>query len=66
LNLLLGEGAGGEGGQAPPPGTIQVTPEEKAAIDRITNLGFDRVDALEAFLCCGKNEDLAVNYLLEN
>ncbi len=36
--LLMG-GAGGAGGaRRPPPGAIQVTPEEKAAIDRVTTL----------------------------
>jgi UV excision repair protein RAD23 len=43
-----------------------VTPEEKAAIDRIAAFGFDKIDSLEAYLCCGKDENLAVNYLLEN
>jgi UBA/TS-N domain len=31
-----------------------VTPEEKAEIDEIISLGFDKNDALEAYLACDK------------
>lgn len=43
-----------------------VTPEENAAIERIMQLGFEKRDVLEAFLACDRNEEMAVNYLLEN
>jgi len=59
-------GAGGAGAGAVPPGYIQVTQEEKAAIDRLTDLGFDRQLAIEAFLVCDRNEAEAANYLLNN
>lgn len=59
------EGDGeGEGGL--PPGAIQVTPEEHAAIERLVALGFEKSRAVEAFFACDKNEQLAANYLFDN
>jgi len=55
-----------EGGTALPPNAIQVTEEEHQAIERLQALGFSQQAAVEAFFACGKDENLAANYLFEN
>jgi len=77
--LLGGEGAGGgaggmdwEGGEGGagggPPGStaVQVTEEEHAAIERLQALGFSQGAVIEAFFACGKDENLAANFLFES
>ncbi|KAG2202386.1 hypothetical protein INT47_008857 [Mucor saturninus] len=51
-----------------PPGSsmVQVTQEEKDAIDRLVALGFDRGMVIEAYFACEKDEELAANYLFEH
>lgn len=65
-----GEGAGpsGEGGaEASGAGTtISLSAEDAAAVERLQGMGFPRARALEAFLACDKNEELAANFLLNN
>ncbi|KAL9558711.1 hypothetical protein MBANPS3_000758 [Mucor bainieri] len=55
LQALL-EGAEDEEGAPPGSSMIQVTQEEKDAIDRLMALGFPRHQVIEAYFACDKNE----------
>ncbi|KAL0575595.1 UV excision repair protein rad23 [Marasmius crinis-equi] len=51
-----------------PPGAqvINVTEEERAAIERLEAFGFPRHKVVEAYLACDKDETMAANYLFEH
>lgn len=58
---LMGAAAAGAGG----PQVLRLNEEEMAAVDRLTEMGFDRAEAAQAFLACDKNEALAANLLMD-
>lgn len=76
--ILGGAGAGAGGmpggmpgggmGGADPPGVVRIelSEEERAAVERLCNLGFDRNRVLEAYLACDKNEEWTANFLFDN
>jgi UV excision repair protein RAD23 len=62
LGGLMGRGGGGGVGGAQ---VLRLSEEEMAAVDRLTEMGFDRSEAAQAYLACDKNEALAANLLMD-
>lgn len=63
---MMGGGGGAMGRGRGGPQVLELTAEEMAAVDRLTEMGFDRADAAQAFLACDKNEDMAANLLMDS
>mmetsp|Transcript_17253 Transcript_17253/g.52478 ORF Transcript_17253/g.52478 Transcript_17253/m.52478 type:complete len:449 (+) Transcript_17253:103-1449(+) len=68
LRQLLGAfaaGAGGPDAAQNRPRVVRLTREEADAVNRLTELGFSRDDAAQAYLACDKDEALAANLLFD-
>mmetsp|Transcript_29642 Transcript_29642/g.45476 ORF Transcript_29642/g.45476 Transcript_29642/m.45476 type:complete len:475 (-) Transcript_29642:86-1510(-) len=63
---MMGGAGGGFGGAGAGPQVLRLNEEEMAAVDRLTEMGFDRAEAAQAFLACDKNEALAANLLMDS
>lgn len=61
-----GMGGMGLGSGMPGHHVLSLSEEEMAAVDRLTEMGFDRSEAAQAFLACDKNEALAANLLMDS
>ena len=59
---LGGDGMDEDGGMA----TIELTEEDRNAIEQLQAMGFSEQAAVEAYLACDRNADVAASYLFEH
>jgi UV excision repair protein RAD23 len=60
-NIGGGQQAGGRGRE-----TIRLSKEDYDAVNRLKEMGFSEMDAVQAYFACDKNEDMAANLLFDN
>ena len=62
-------GGGGQPAMPPAPApaqpTIELTEQDRANVVMIMEMGFSEGQAIEAYLVCNKNVELAINYLFD-
>ncbi|PWN88638.1 UV excision repair protein Rad23 [Acaromyces ingoldii] len=71
LNLLASGAAGGLGGEEGEeavslPSMEELSPEDRTAVEQIIGMGIPESKAIEAYLMCGRNVEMAVQYYFEN
>ncbi|UZJ56601.1 hypothetical protein CBS101457_005921 [Exobasidium rhododendri] len=71
LNLLAAGAAGGGGGEEGEEGMTlpamdELNPEDRTAVEQIIAMGIPETKAIEAYLMCGRNVEMAVQYYFEN
>merc|ERR1712135_211154 len=71
INEAAAPPAGGGGAQpaeGAPEGTnyIAVTPRERDEINQLKAMGFSELDSLQAYIACGKDLALAINFLISS